>query len=88
MNKNLKVDLSKCYNEKCTCVNSLWRKTFVVKRVPGILIGEAGKDGFMEVEILSCAKCFRPHHSYMHAVIEPAPKDDTTTPLIATSKPD
>lgn len=48
-----KYDTLKC--SKCNSI--LWEQKLVIKKIPGMLVGQAGKDVMFPLNVLVCSKC-------------------------------
>lgn len=48
--------LAQLATEKCACGNESWEKTYVLKKVPGLMIGQSAAT-LMPVEMYRCDNC-------------------------------
>lgn len=80
--RDIKVDLSKCYNEKCKCGNVLFRSVKIIKRIPALMTGSTNGDVFTPIDVLACAKCGYPHVSSVKFFTEPKP-----SPVLTVNNP-
>lgn len=70
MNQKINVNLTQLKNEACTCGCKFWKQAYVLKTVPGILIGQQGAT-VAPVEFYCCMKCEEPHPGLLPAIAEP-----------------
>lgn len=66
------VDVTKLYNEACSCGNKFWEKAVILKKIPGIYIGQS-QATLAPVEIYRCDKCREVHPDLLPAIKEPEP---------------
>jgi len=62
--KKLNIDLSQLTNEKCECGNEYWEKCNILKKVPGLMIGQA-QATIMPVEMYRCDQCKTLHPDFL-----------------------
>lgn len=61
--KQLNVNLAQLVNERCACGNDYWEKINILKKVPGLMIGQA-QATIMPVEMYRCDKCKTLHPDF------------------------
>lgn len=71
MQKKVNVDLSKIKNVKCTCGNTFFEQAYIIKRIPGLMVGST-QDVMSPVEIYRCDKCKEVLPDFKNAMTEPA----------------
>lgn len=69
--QKVNVDLRQLKNEACICGNKFWKVAYVLKMVPGILLGQGGSATVVPVEFYCCNKCEEPHPGLLPAIAEP-----------------
>jgi len=70
--KQIQVDLTKIKNVSCICGSKFFEKTYVIKDVPGLMVGQT-QNTMMPVEIYKCSSCNQIHPRFLQAIREPEP---------------
>lgn len=76
--KQIQVDLTKIKNVKCKCGNAFFEQAYVIKKVPGLMVGST-QDLMSPVEIYRCDLCKTVLPDFENAIKEPIESNLTIT---------
>lgn len=57
MENNIRVNPLKYPNVKCDCGCEIWNQGVILKRIPGLEIGNGTEDTFIDLPVWYCSKC-------------------------------
>ena len=57
MENNLRINPLKYPNIKCECGCEIWNSGVILKRIPGLEIGQGTEDQFLDLPVYYCSKC-------------------------------
>lgn len=86
MENTIRVNPLKYPNIKCKCGCEVWNQGVILKRVPGLEMGQGTEDVFVDLPVWYCAKCgeILPEYKEMYKMDDNsnAPKSEIPTKLI------
>lgn len=86
MENNIRVNPLKYPNVKCECGCEIWNQGVILKKIPGLEVGNGMEDTFIDLPVWYCIKCGKilPEYRQIYKLdgAREEPKKDNTPTLI------
>lgn len=79
MENKLRLNPLKYPTVKCECGCEVWNQGVIIKRIPGLEVGNGTEDTFADLPVYYCAKCGKiiPEHRKMYQLDKIEEKTET-----------
>ena len=79
MENKLRLNPLKYPTVKCECGCEVWNQGVIIKRIPGLEVGNGTEDTFADLPVYYCAKCGKiiPEHRKMYQLDQVEEKTET-----------